>query len=66
MPKPSQPNASADSFAAKAARQAREAAALRENLRKRKQQARSREESCPDESRDPVGSGTAPPDPDGS
>ncbi len=41
----SQPSLGADAAAAKAERQAREAAALRENLRRRKQQARARDDA---------------------
>jgi hypothetical protein len=52
MPDRPRPNATPEALAANAARQAREAAALRENLKKRKEQARARDTSCSRRSRD--------------
>ncbi len=56
-PRP-RPNATPGSIAAKTARQEREAAALRANLKKRKGQARAREGVLSGESRDPRSGGT--------
>jgi len=46
-PSPATPDLTPQAEAERAARQAREAAALRENLRRRKAQSRAREEALP-------------------